>query len=223
MVRLLFALVLALTAACAPAGRGRDSTSVLRVKPPVWEFGTLERGETWSTTVVIGNAGEVPVEISLFTTCDCLRAEMEPESVPAGGTATVTLKYTGGEIKDRVTKTLYLDPVPEGIPRLSVTATGKVTPGRLPHLVVVPSPLAVEAGSTDRGEIELSNAGAETLVVSGIRYFGCSGAWTETIIESGERMPLPLELLPGWQGKRWVEIESNDPVTPTVKVSIIEI
>jgi hypothetical protein len=135
------------------------------------------------------------------------------------------LSYTGETIKDRATKTVFIDSDDKVSPRLTVTATGHVLPGDLPHMVALPDPLLFDkSDSADPlRTLTVSNRGKQDLVIEEIRCFGCTNQWSQTTLPGGEDLELGIGLLPDWQGGRWIEIESNDPVWPMRKVVIVDL
>jgi hypothetical protein len=135
------------------------------------------------------------------------------------------LTYIGDEVKDRVTKTLYIDTNDTLNPRIAIDVTGSILPGELPHMVVIPNPLPVEmsAAGESAASLTLTNRGKLPLVIARIRCFGCVNDWIYGEVRAGEKITLRIDLLPDWHDKRWLEIESNDPVSPVRKVAIIEL
>lgn len=211
--------------ACGPRTRHRPAGPSIAVESQTWRFGTIKRGETVHTEIAVTNNGADTLSISLYSTCDCLTAAAEHERITPGGATSISLTYTGDEIKDRVTKTLYIDTNDTLNPRLTVEVTGSILPGDLPHMVVIPNPVAVEMSAPEgpSASLTITNRGKLPLVISGIRCFGCINDWVEGELKAGEKMTLQVDILPDWQDNRWVEIESNDPVSPLRKVAIVEL
>ena len=210
---------------CAPPTQRSPAGPSIAVESQAWRFGTIKRGETVHTEIAVANSGTDTLSISLYSTCDCLTAAAEHERIGPGGATSISLSYMGDEIKDRATKTLYIDTNDTRNPRLTIEVTGTILPGDLPHMVVIPNPVAVEmsgpAGPVT--SLAVTNRGKLPLTISGIRCFGCINDWGGGELKAGEKTTLQVELLPDWQDRRWVEIESNDPVSPLRKVAIIEL
>jgi hypothetical protein len=197
----------------------------VKVEREVWDFGTIERGQTAKTRIKVGNRGQDSLRLSLYTSCECLAAAIEPPVVPPRGAGWLSLSFLGYEIKDVTSKTLYLDTNDPLQPRITIAVTGRVTEGRGPHLVATPNPLPVVMApdsSVASGSLTLSNRGGARLVVTAIRCFGCTSELNELVLEPREEASLRVEAMPGWQTGRWLEIESNDPVWPVKKVSLVE-
>jgi hypothetical protein len=221
MVKRCIPLALALVVACTPRIVEKTPQPRLVVDNPVWEFGTMERGDTVTTWITLANTSSEPVSVSLYSTCDCLIPATETDRIDPADRSRIRLIYIGDEIKDKVTKTLYIDVDDTTGTRVSVTVTGQVTPGTAPHIVVLPNPLPVAMSETAEALLTLTNRGGQMLRIGQVGCFGCLSGWTSREIEAGEEIPLPIEILPDWSGRRWIEIESNDPVTPSKKISII--
>jgi hypothetical protein len=237
--------VLALIAAlvsCSPPGMARRPStsgpaSTLLLRETVWDFGTIERGDTVTTSIDIASAGADTLRLKLVPSCDCLWSTPESLVVAPGASASIQLAMVGTDVKEVETKTLFVDSNDPVHPRVALAATGTVTQGRRPHLVVIPDPAPLErAGGATSGdsrtragqaqpataELKLENRGREDLVIEEIRCFGCTCDRTSAVLSSGDQVYLWIEGIPQWSGGRWIEIESNDPVYPLKRVSLVE-
>jgi len=217
--------VLFITIACAPHPAKQNAGPSLGVETEVWSFGTMERGRTATGTIWVANVGRDTLRLSLHSTCDCLSATPEQVRIPAGKKFTVDLSYMGDEIKDQVTKTIFIDSNDPERPRLAFKVTGTVTTGRAPHLVAIPAPLPLDpaAPAYPRAELKIENRGEETLEISEVTCFGCINTWSQKVLAGGEEAVLDVIPLPDWTDRRWLEIESNDPVQPLKRVMIVEL
>lgn len=195
----------------------------IEISSDVWDFGTLERGESATSQIMIANRGTDSLRISLHTSCECLTPSIDSLVVAPGASAPVSLTYLGYEIKDASAKTIYIDSNDPATGRLAFTVRGKIVAGRGPHLVALPSPLLLERAARDGAALSVVNRGGEDLVVADIICFGCVSDWTERVLKQGEEATLRIQTLPDWTGGRWIEIRSNDPVWPIKRVSIVEI
>jgi hypothetical protein len=215
----------AILASCAPGGSARRESPDLSIEPEVWEFGTIERGQVVYKGLKVTNRGPDTLGIKVYSTCDCLSVLNQTETVLPGETAIIDVTYMGDEIKDTVTKTLFVDAGDPEKQRLSLRVTGTVIPGKAPHLVILPDPLPLDASSGDRQELELqvTNRGEEVLEIKDVSCFGCLNQWNNMELFQGEEMTLGIRTIPGWTGGRWVEIRSNDPVQPLKKIAILEV
>jgi hypothetical protein len=114
-----------------------------------------------------------------------------------------------------------------------------VIEGGGPHIVLTPNPLpvwtrretqpggepggsATDGSVTKVGTLAVANRGKAELTVKAIRGFGCAGDWSEVVLEPGAEATLQVETIPSWEDGRWLEIESNDPVSPLRKISLVE-
>jgi hypothetical protein len=198
---------------------------LLTVDTRAWSFGTIQRGETATGRISIANPGTDTLRVSLYSTCDCLSAIPKELGVPSHGKVTVDLSYTGDEIKHHVTKTIFIDSNDPENPRLVFTVSGRVTPGKAPHLVVIPDPVPFDpaAPTYPLAVIRIENRGKEALRIYEITCFGCTSTSSRMVLDGGEEALLEVLLLPDWTDGRWLEIESNDPVQPLKKITLVEL
>ena len=59
------------------------------------------------------------------------------------------------------------------------------------------------------------------MVIYDIKGFGCTTDFRILNLNSGETVEIRLDLVEGWKGNRWIEIESNDAVYPLKRVSVM--
>jgi hypothetical protein len=220
----LLALVV-LAGACAPRVAEERPGPSLGMKTHTWDFGTLERGKTKTESIPLTNQGLDTLRVTLYSTCDCLTAIPLEAALPPGGTATVTITYMGDEIKAPVSKTVFIDSNDPVTPRLAFKVTGNVIPGKAPHLVAAPDPLPIDPSnpSYPTTHLTVKNLGEESLDIAGITCFGCATAWGRMQLAQGDEVVIDITPLPDWADKRWLEIESNDPVQPLKRIAIVEL
>lgn len=185
-----------------------------------WDFGIIKRGEVAHTKIRLFNNAPRDLGFSLYPTCDCLEAIADSDSLKAHTAIDISISYTGDEIKEKVTKTLYIDVFDHISQRLILNVTGTVIPGDKPHLVAIPSPVLIESND-DSAYLQIGNRGLEELIVFDIKGFGCTTDFRSLHLNSGETVEIRLSLVEGWKGNRWIEIESNDAVYPLKKVSVL--
>ena len=195
----------------------------LWLEPNTWDFGTVERGEIAKGKVMLHNDTNQTFTISLYSTCDCLRASADEDLIRPHSSLAIDLSYLGDVVKARVSKTVFIEVRNRDSTQLRLNVTGTIVPGKKPHLVAVPNPLAIESSAQTGASLEISNRGKEELIIEEIRCFGCTLSATHLRLAEGEKARVEIDMLPQWQGRRWVEIESNDPVTPVRKVAIVEL
>jgi hypothetical protein len=219
-------IILCLAAACAGAHTPKEPAGPsIVLSAEAWTFGTLERGETTAGAISIASGGPDTLRASLYSTCDCLSVVPERVAIPPGEKRAVDLLYMGDEIKDMVTKTVFIDSNDPRNPRIAFKVTGTVTPGRAPHLVAIPDPLALDPRDPEypQADLRIQNRGEEALDVLEITCFGCINTWSQKVLAGGEEAFLEVIPLPDWSDKKWLEIESNDPVQPIKRIAIVEL
>lgn len=220
----------------------RAEGPAIEISADRWDFGTLERGRSATSEITVANQGTDSLRVSLHTACDCLTASIGSPVVPPGGSSSIHLTYLGDEVNNASSKTLYIDSNDSVRGRLTVTVSGKIVEGRAAHLVALPNPLPLDRGKIpgatgagsdtagaelgwigfEQAALSIANRGGEGLVIAEVRCFGCTSDWTERVLQRGEEAVLHIDASPGWTGKRWIEIQSNDPVSPLKKVSLVE-
>lgn len=185
-----------------------------------WDFGVIKRGEVAHTKIRLFNHTPRDLRFWLYPSCDCLEAIADSDSLKAHSAIDISISFTGDEVKEKVTKTLYIDVFDHISQRLVVSVTGTIIPGDKPHLVVIPSPVLIESDD-DSAYLQISNMGLEELIIFDIKGFGCTTDFRSLHLTSGETIEIRLSLVQGWRGNRWIEIESNDAVYPVKKVSVL--
>ncbi len=235
--RALFLLVLALCCSLAEscsstrkkdeaaraAGESAGSPRALSVESQTWDFGSIKRGETATRTMALKNGGEDALEISARSTCGCLTARLETETLPPGATTDLHLHFLGEEISERVTKTVYVQAAEPYADRIVLTVTGRVTRGDGPHLHAIPTMLLFEKSGEvyEPALLRIANRGGANLDVAGIRCFGCVARGEGFTLGADEETEVEVSLVGGWTETRWLEVDSNDPVTPTKKIPLV--
>ena len=126
----------------------------------------------------MANIGSDSLLVTLRTSCDCFTVSRESLAVAPGQSESFTLILQGPVVKDPTTKTLYLDSNDPATPRVTFVVKGAVKAGRLPHLAATPDPAPLTADRPS-ADILIENRGREDLSIAQIRFFGCTGDWTE--------------------------------------------
>ena len=80
-------IFLILVMACAPAKTVKRQGPALRLSAETWSFGTIRRGETVAGDLMVTNEGTAPLAISLYSTCECLEAVANTDTIPPAGRA----------------------------------------------------------------------------------------------------------------------------------------
>jgi hypothetical protein len=238
-IRLLTVLLMVLPSCSPPAGRGdaagysaNEGGSALSLEVQTWDFGTLKRGNSARRTVAITNRSSGSLAYSAASSCDCLTVEPRAGILAPGEEAGLTLSFLAEDIKERVTKTIYVQPAappgakpPGKSTNLTITVTGRVIPGEGPHLEAVPAPLLIEKKGSDfvPATLNLVNRGSAELVVKDLRCFGCRASASSVTLGAGESARIEISPVENWTGSRWLEIESNDPVKNNRKIGLVVI
>lgn len=242
------AAVLALTICCAmvvscsptaktqaPAAAPRPGDAwdeLLSIENTVWQFGSIKRGETATHSLGLKNESDHELTVSVHSSCDCLTAELDDETLPPGATAELRLAFVGETIKKRVTKTIFVDVfktvyrvgAESPAQRIILSVTGEVTRGDGPHLYAVPMMLLLEkSGDAYRpAQLRVANRGGADLSVFEVRCFGCIAGSEAFTLAADEEIEIEVNIADDWtQANRWLEIDSNDPVEETRKVPLV--
>jgi hypothetical protein len=225
-----FPLALLIAASCSPRAKKQDPAqgasaegAAVAVETTEWDFGSIRRGETVTRAVGLSNNGAAEVEVVARSTCTCLTAEPESQTLGPGESASLLLSFLGEDIKEKATKTIFVDAGGSEPARTRITVTGRVDPGDGPHLECIPSPLLFEKAGGTYGPalLRIANRGRAELQVTEIRCFGCEASLKVFNLGGGEEIEITVILLDGWTGNRWLEVVSNDPVQSTRKISLV--
>jgi hypothetical protein len=201
-----------------------DQGEALVIETEDWHFGTIERGETTTGHLTLANRGRDTLQVILHPSCDCLSISPSEVALAPYGRVSLGLTYIGDEIKSPVTKTVFITYGTRPDERLAFTVTGNVLPGNRPHLVAVPDPLPLDPSdpSYPIADLTLTNLGTETLEIKDVTCFGCIDSWTPKNLGWNDEAVLEITPLPDWNERRWIEIESNDPVQPLKRIAIVD-
>jgi hypothetical protein len=204
-------------------GAGAASGNTLAIEVTEWDFGSIRRGETATRGVALTNDGAATVEVTAHSTCNCLTAEPESQMLGPGESGSLLLSFIGEDIKEKTTKTVYIEAGDAAASRARITVTGRVEPGDGPHLQCLPSPLLFEKTGTlyEPGLLRIANRGRADLTVSEILCFGCDVSEKVFTLGGSEEIEIEVSLADGWTGNRWLEVVSNDPVQATRKISLV--
>jgi hypothetical protein len=204
-----------------PAGPAGDPA--LRVAIDRWDFGSIKRGETVTRAVALRNDGADAIDITAHSSCACLTAEPESLMLEPGESADLQLAFLGEDIKEKTTKTIYIQAGGPAAGRMRITVTGRVEPGAGPHLECLPAPLLFEKSEDlpRTATLRVANRGQADLAVTEMRCFGCDTSERAFTLGGSEEIEIEVGLVDGWTGSRWLEVVSNDPVQATRKISLV--
>ena len=202
---------------------GAAGGNALAIEITEWDFGSIKRGETAIRGVALTNGGAAAIEVTAHSTCNCLTAEPESQTLGPGGSGSLLLSFIGEDIKEKTTKTVYIEAGDAAASRVRITVTGRVEPGDGPHLQCLPSPLLLEKTGDmyEPALLRVTNRGRADLTVSEITCFGCDTSEKAFTLGGNEEIEIEVSLADGWTGNRWLEVVSNDPVQATRKISLV--
>jgi hypothetical protein len=209
--------------ATGASGEIAGPTGDLSIENETWDFGSIKRGEKATRTMAVTNGGEDALVITARSTCDCLTARLEVETLPSGAATDLRLSFLGEDISERVTKTVYVQATEPHADRITLTVTGRVTRGDGPHLEALPTMLLFEKSGEayEPALLRIINRGRADLDVADIRCFGCVAGGGGFTLRADEETEIEVGLADGWTETRWLEVDSNDPIAPTKKIPLV--
>ncbi len=215
-------LVLVISISCSALHRTQVPPEPLIIDPHVWEFGTIKRGDVADTQVTLRNTTCDTLRLKVSSSCSCLEVEPQSLVIPPGVEASLELRYIGDQIAERVTKTIFVRSLQPTDISETITVTGKIQAGIKPHIMITPAPIPV-ASAEGEAIFTIRNKGNEDLIITNISCHGCQldPNVREVEIGGGESLSLSVSPLPRWSGRMWIEVTSNDPVTPQKKVPVV--
>lgn len=204
------------------------------VNPASVDFGAAETGTTVDRTLTVSNTGTAVLEVSSVTTSGgafTVVGPATPFSVAAGGSTTVTLRFTAGEIGP-ATGSLTITSNDPDEPSMLVPLSGTSTeppPPPAPRIEVRPLSLSfgeVTLGTTADRTVEVRNTGTANLQVSGLStnnaaYSVVSPAMPATVAP-GNAITVTVRFAPTAEQPESgdLTITSDDADAPTVAVAL---
>jgi hypothetical protein len=198
------------------------------------DFGAAETGTTVDRTLAVSNTGTAVLEVSSVTSSHAAFTVVGPASpfnVAAGGSTTLTLRFTAGAIGPAggsLTITSNDPDEPSVLVLLSGTST-EPPPPPAPRIEVTPLSLAfgvVTLGTTADRTFEIRNTGTASLQVSGLSpsnaaYSVVSPA-VPTTVAQGSTITVTVRFTPSAAQAQSGEltVTSNDANAPTVAVAL---
>jgi hypothetical protein len=212
----------------------------IKLNPASLDLGTVDVGSTASRTTQIQNTGTADLNVTSIALCAGMPTEFSwspgtPLTVAAGGSTTLTVSFNPVDA-DAHTGCLTIasnDPAAPSV-TLAVSAAGNLPPpppNPQPTIELQPTSLdfgTVVTGGSVSSQLKVTNTGTAPLDISSIAL--CTGTSTEfswspsapvTIAAGAEQLftvaytPLDVGTDTGC-----LEIASNDPLSPTVQVSL---
>ncbi len=199
------------------------------VNPASLVYGTLFVGMTLDMPLTVNNTGTAPLSISSLTVPAgfLLPSSTTPFAIPAGGSSIVTVRFAPTSAAT-FAGNLVISSNDPSHPTVSVPLSGTAVP--VPLLAIQVNPTVLNFGTVFVGQsqnlpLTVNNAGTGTLTVSSLTLsagfavtspsapFTIPGGGSTTVTVSfTPTAPLPVT------GS--LTISSNDPVNPTVTVSL---
>ncbi len=206
--------------------------------PASLNFGTVSTGASSTLTAQIQNLGNATLNVTAIARCAGTSAEYTfspttPFTVPANGTATLSVTYTPTAAgTDSGCIQITNNDANEGTLQLNVSGTGNVPPpAAVPDINTNPASLSfgtVTVGSPATLTTQVQNLGNAGLNITSI--VRCSGTSTEfTVSPAGPltvaaaaNAPVTVTYTPTGAGtdSGCIQINSNDPATPAVQVTV---
>jgi len=204
----------------------------LDIKPPVIALGELYYGTSVESKVRILNAGDESLRIiAVRTSCpSCSVTALPQDTIPPSTEEVLTITYLakGAVGTQRAMVYIHSSDRAEPVKTITITAT-IVSPEGAPKLIHNSSKLdvgVIAVGQAHVAKLAVGNAqDAKTPLV----IHGCMASRGCTVVK-----PVPKEIVPGQKQalsleisarepgvvREWVNIETNDPITPIVNVPI---
>ena len=111
-----------------------------------WDFGTMYQNEKVSHDFVYRNVGTGPLQIEkVKTSCGCTAAEPSHREILPGQQGALSVTFSSGHFRDRVTKLVYVDTNDPAEPRVTLTITGVV------KVEVQVTPISIYVGQMQLG------------------------------------------------------------------------
>ena len=132
-----------------------------------WDFGTMYQNEKVSHDFVYRNAGKGPLRIEkVKTSCGCTAAEPSHREILPGQQGTLSVTFSSGHFRDRVTKLVYVDTNDPEEPRVTLTITGVV------KMEVQVTPISIYVGQMKLGAKAVRSVDILPVEVSKFKLLG---------------------------------------------------
>jgi len=162
--RLLFLLFL-----LAPVSALAVAAPQLTTDEPLFDFGTVMKGEKVEHTFVFRNSGTAPLLIDrVKSSCSCTASLVSEKEIPVGGSGSVQAVFDSSRFRGRIHKTLYLYSNDPQRPSVEFQLQGEVV---LP-LQATPSSLGfgvIAIGAQAQLPVLLKNVGLAPLRIVTVR------------------------------------------------------
>lgn len=158
-----------LSAAPAAEEAPADPERAPRIKfdTATWDFGTMYQQEKVSHDFVYRNLGKGPLQIEkVKTSCGCTAAEPSHREILPGQQGALSVTFSSGHFRDRVTKLVYVDTNDPEEPRVTLTITGVV------KMEVQVTPISIYVGQMQLGTKAIRSVDILPVEVSKFKLLG---------------------------------------------------
>lgn len=193
------------SSAVRPIEPTRPSVPLVTTDGGSVDLGYVKPGSRHRITYLVGNPGDVPLEVtSVKTDCGCTTVVEKPKTIPAGGSARLVVDFVAGKSTGAYTTRAVLLTDSEQRPTIAMTIRANIG-----------VPLAVRPGELDLGPIPAGGRVQATIVLANhgpgrIRLLGGGLTGIEgtvhlpgKAIPAGHEMSISLDLVAGTQAGHW--------------------
>jgi len=157
-----------------------------------WDFGTMYQEEKVSHDFVYRNVGKGPLQIEkVKTSCGCTAAEPSHREVLPNQQGTLSVTFSSGHFRDRVTKLVYVDTNDPEQPRVTLTITGVV------KMEVQVTPISIYIGQMKLGTKAIRSVDILPVEVSKFKLLGSRA--TDSAIEVIRTEPIKKDRKQGYR------------------------
>ena len=109
----------------------------INLETTYFDFGDVVNGEILSRDIVVSNKGNEPIIAkSVSTTCGCTAANLEPMTIPVGGSANLRITFDSGahgpELTGKITRQVYITSNDPNQPEAMVEFTANIVTEETP-------------------------------------------------------------------------------------------
>lgn len=193
------------------------SSAELAVDPQVFDFGTVEEGDTVMATFSLKNSGSAPILFkSIKTSCGCATVSKRPDELPAGGAYDLKVKFRTTGYRGDVTKYVYIY-TNQSFNRTALTIKGKIRPQPAGELKI--GQARIDLGTFRPGddltrEVKVLNSGQKALEIIEVTHPPFFQVRVKKIIlEPGESTVMTIRVLSTIHGggMKFIRLKADTP------------
>jgi len=229
-IRLLAVAAVALAALAASAAEPA-ARPVMTLSSETWDFGTLQQGQTASTTIEVRNEGQAELEIKYVrSSCAaCVGNIAGNRLVPPGQAGKVVISFYSKDLSGRQDKIVYIHGSDPDHPYRTVRITGSVVANTGPQIRVESETIdagLVTPGSAPSYTLNVANRGKAPLVIKqvdasqAVKIVHAPDGPIAPGAEQALELALDTSKLKGLI-QEYVALQTNDPVTPVKTVLVV--